>query len=68
MLAKVIDQERFKRFEKKPGAVPDARRIFALVAGQTAQFLQDQFGRAEVLAAQQSALELGNKHRPRLRR
>jgi hypothetical protein len=68
VLAEIVDQKRLKRFEEQPGAMADAGRTLALVAGETAQFLQHQIGAAQVVAAQQAALEFGNQHPPRLRR
>ena len=64
VIAMVVDQKRFKRFEEQPGRSADARCALALFAHDAAQFLKDEIDSGNILAAQHAAFELADQQRP----
>ena len=62
-----VDQERFKRREEQSRRVSNAGGGLGLGTDGAAQFLKHQFIPAALVAAQEAALELLDKQRPRLR-
>jgi hypothetical protein len=57
VIAAVVDQKRFERFEEQTGGATDARGAITLIAHDATQFLQNKIGAGDIVTAQQAAFE-----------
>ena len=67
MMGGVVDQERLDRREKSRAASPMRGTGSALRCGRAAQFLKDKLAAGRLMAAQDTAFKLGDKHGASLR-
>ena len=63
----IVDEERLERREEHAGCVADARDRLLGGTDRAPQFLQHEIVAGNLLAPQQTALKLCDKHRPCLR-
>ena len=67
MVGDVVDQEWFDRREEKASGVADPRHRPPLDSDGAAQFLKNEFAAGRLIAAQQTAFKLRDKHGASLR-
>ena len=65
--ASVVDKKRLKRLEQQSRRTIDARCAVALLANDTSQFLENEIGAGNFIAAQHGAFELADQQRSRAR-
>jgi hypothetical protein len=63
VVAAIIDEKRLKWFEQELRGIVYAKSTVTLLAQDTSQFLQDQIGARDFLAAEHASLEFADQQR-----